>query len=64
MRAEQTLGMYSFENFAFHILHQRYEGPPQWYHSHYELFSESQSIRLVPSRNGFVLVLQASRLVY
>lgn len=26
MRAEQTLGMYSFENFAFHILHQRYEG--------------------------------------
>ena len=27
MRAEQTLGMYSFENFAFHILHQRYEPP-------------------------------------
>jgi len=27
MRAEQTLGMYSFENFVFHILHQRYEGP-------------------------------------
>jgi len=26
MRAEQTLGMYSFENFVFHILHQRYEG--------------------------------------
>lgn len=25
MRAEQTLGMYSFENFVFHILHQRYE---------------------------------------
>jgi len=29
MRAEQTLGMYSFENFVFHILHQRYEGPPK-----------------------------------
>jgi DNA polymerase zeta len=27
MRAEQTLGMYSFENFVFHILHQRYEVP-------------------------------------
>jgi DNA polymerase zeta len=26
MRAEQALGMYSFENFVFHILHQRYEG--------------------------------------
>ncbi len=60
----KVTGRHVLRELCFPYPASKVRGFPQRYHSHYKPFSEFQSIRLAHSRNGFVRVLQASRLAY